>query len=120
MNLILQIILASIGLWLFFIVVANFKEKFESKKLGKFNTIAGKILVVLFVICDGLFNITYGSILFLEPPNRKRLLLTARLKHIIGRRKSLTDIYWRYPLAMFFCKYLIEPWDIGHCGLGGK
>jgi len=111
MNIILQIFLSTLGLWLFFIAAATLRDKYGGD--NKFI----KAFIVAFVFCDGIYNILYGTILFAEIPHPKRLLLTARLKDILRRKKSWIDKYWRYPLAGFFCKYLIEPWDFGHCSI---
>jgi len=98
-------------LWLFFIAAATLRDKYGGD--DKFV----RALIVLFVLGDAAYNITYGSILFAEMPHPKRLLLTARLKDILRREPSKIDQFWRYPIALFMCKYMIEPWDVGHCGL---
>lgn len=100
-------------LWLFFIVAATLKDKYESGNLPKWSRFIIYPIILLFVIFDGAYNIIYGSILFLQWPHKDRLLLTARLKYILRCMPNS----WRGRLALFFCKYLIEPWDVGHCGL---
>lgn len=62
------------------------------------------------IIWDFLFNVTFGCVLFLELP--RETMLTFRLQRIL-----LTDDGWRFKVAYFMCKKLIEPWDFNHCGL---
>jgi len=106
-------IYATLFLWMFFIVAANFKEKYEAKLLDKYNVWLGKTIITLFVIFDAFYNIFFATILFLDLPKVERLLLTARLKYYL---KTESDS-WRGKLAMFMCKYMIEPWHRGHCNL---
>ena len=68
----------------------------------------------IFVFLDAFFNITYASIVFFELP--KEWMLTHRLKRYLTN----DDNGWRFKSALFFCKYLIEPWDWNHCGLYNK
>ena len=68
------------------------------------------ILLAIGITFDVLLNITVGSLLFLEPPHHKRLLLTARLVHHIGKPT------WRGTLARWICEHLLDQFDRGgHC-----
>lgn len=69
-------------------------------------------IVAIGLVVDVLFNLVYGTIMFMQWPSYKRLTLTARLKHIIDFQPKDSR---RFKLAIFLCKYLIEPWDAGHC-----
>lgn len=66
-------------------------------------------------ILDIIWNIIFGTVLFMQLPHKDRLTLTHRMKYIL-----ITDDGWRFKLAHFICKYIIEPWDWNHCGLSTK
>ncbi len=108
----MNLIEATLILWLFFISVTRITEKGDTwETLSLFE----KIYVGSFLVADVLYNFTFGAILFLEPASMDRKTLTARLKHIlhsVGYKGT-----WRHKLASFMCKYMIEPWDFNHCGL---
>jgi len=104
---------ATILLWGFFIVTANIIKRYKEGELSTSMKIIGWPVVIAFFLCDMAYNITYGTILFWQWPNYKRLTLTARLTYIL---RTAPDS-WRGKIAMFMCKYMIEPWDAGHCDL---
>ena len=106
-------IYATLGLWLFFIIAANFKEKYEAGHLDDGNILIGKILLTAFFIGDVLYNVTLGTILFLDKPV-KNYTLSHRLKHYLRTEPDS----WRGKVALFMCKYMIEPWLPGHCYIG--
>lgn len=104
-------VISFIVLLIFFANIMVIKHKYADK-------LPKPIYYTLYVvgyavfICDILWNITFGSILFLQLPHKKRLTLTARMKHLL-----VTDDGWRFKVAFFICRYLVEPWDWNHCGL---
>lgn len=104
------------GVVSFFILLAFFANIMTFKK--KADKLPKLIYYFLYVIgyavfiCDILWNIIFGSVLFFELPSKKRLTLTARMKHLI-----LFDEGWRFKVAYFICRYIVEPWDWNHCGL---
>lgn len=106
---ILQTISASLVLWVLFIVFATAKRK---RSENMFFEAVFAIIAVPFAVIDSLLNIVYGSIIFLQFPHYKRLTLTARLIYILSEKNG-----WRYKLASFICKRMIEPWEQGHCAL---
>jgi len=109
---IIEIFIASIFLWLFFIVMANI-QKYRGKEYNPVVQAFAHLFTFLFVIFDVVFNVIYGTIVFMQLPHWKRLTLTARLKYIL-----FEPIHgWRWALAIFFCTKMIEPWDYNHCGL---
>ena len=105
-------ILASIVLWLAFITICNLYPHLKHDHAGVVKYAINAFLGI-FLVLDTLFNIIYGSILFLELP--KEWVLTMRL-----RRHIKNGMGWRYRLSVFICEYLIEPWDVGHCKLENK
>jgi len=72
---------------------------------------------------DVAFNIVFGTILFLEWPDFKSAhakylpTLSERLKGILRGERNAPPYGTRWNIALFMCKYMIEPWDKNHCGL---
>jgi hypothetical protein len=95
---------------LYFMVVATIANKY-----GKTTKWVMPIIVV-FVICDWIYNWTLGSILCLQLPKEWDELATKRLK----RYKKEYDLWdtgikkWRWHVAFFVCK-LLSQWDEDHC-----
>lgn len=104
-------------LWFFFIAAATVKTQYERATLSPFWRTLAKPFVYLFFICDIAYNVTYGSLLYLEMPHPKRLTLSQRIQRIIGNPKSKLDQYWRKPIALFMAKYMINPFQPGHISL---
>ena len=105
-------------LWLFFIAAANVKNMYEKALLSPLQRTLAKPFVYAFFVCDVLYNVSYGSLLYLEMPHPKRLTLSQRIQAILRRRKkSNLDKYWRKPIGKFMACYMINPWDAGHIEL---
>jgi hypothetical protein len=66
-------------------------------------------IVYLAAILDIAFNVTVGTLIFLQPPHPKRLLFTARLK------SWKDDTGYRGRFARWFCDGWLNPGDKGHC-----
>lgn len=115
MNAILWTLVSLAGVWIvgfpLFVAVMHAKAIMEK---GTELTLFWKIHLVpmaLFaVILDITFNLTLGSIMFLELP--RELLFTSRCR----RWKETGDRYpyWRMKLAEWWCKQLNQI-DEGHC-----
>jgi len=103
-------ILAAIILWFLFINVMTWK-KYKDK-------IPEWVLPFLYVVVyiayawDIIFNILFGSIIFMQVP--KHATLSARLSYNLVALEPET---WRWKMSYFVCRYIIEPWDWNHCGL---
>ena len=67
-------------------------------------------LAAIGVISDFLYNITIGTVLFLELP--REYLLTKRLK------RHLNDDDFQGSIARWLCRHLLDPFDPKgtHCG----
>lgn len=61
------------------------------------------------VCLDALFNVTLGSLLFLEPPQLRRLMFTARCA------KWREDSGYRGRLARWICDGWLNPFQEHHC-----
>ena len=113
------IVISTLILWLAFISVTKVVDE-KDEHWTDLRTFE-KIYVGAFVIIDVLHNFLIAPFIFLEPASMQRKTLTARLKDILSRQDNeFMDQYWRKPIALFMCKYMIEPWDAGHCGLKDK
>ena len=102
----------SLLLWLFFIATANV-VKYTSKQTPMIKRAPATVFTLLFIVGDVIFNVTYGSIVFLQLPHYKRLTLTERLKYNL----VVYSDSWRGKLSYWICRRLVEPWDQHHCGL---
>lgn len=78
-----------------------------------------RIGVYSFLVVDVLHNFLVAPFIFIESAEISRATLSERLRWILYR-KSTGDLdkYWRKPIARFMCKYMVEPWDFGHCAYG--
>ncbi len=109
-NFILIGIAAFIILWIVFVNVMWLKHNKE--KVPKVLHKPLYVVAFLGIVYDVLFNFTFGNILFMQLASFERLTLTERMEHIL-----LTDDSWRFYLAKWICRVLVEPWDPNHCGL---
>jgi len=108
------VITSTLLLWLGFIAVMGIVD--DAKNREDLN-IFQKICIVLFVLLlDVPHNYTAAVILFMGlPPGKGNHTLTERMRYYLH-----TEIYyrtWRWYLSRFICKYMVEPWDAGHCRL---
>ena len=84
----------------------------ENKDLEWYHKLYGYPLLVIGIILDTLLNVIVGTIIFVEFP--REFLLTPRLD-----RWGREDDGYRGKFARFVCKYMLNPFDEGHC-YGGK
>jgi hypothetical protein len=98
-----------------FVFYLAYVALWEAKRNGKLaaaplvvRAVAWSILIIA-VTLDVLFNVTVGSVLFLEAPELRRLLFTARCK------KHMDAPTWRGRLARWFCEGWLNPFQAGHC-----
>ncbi len=76
-----------------------------------FNTLAGdtarwRLVWLIGALVDVWVNVTWGTILFLQLPNVKRLFLSARMDDLIVHGSG-----WRQWLALQIVGRLLEPYD---------
>jgi len=112
-------------LWITFVMLAGWINRFREDRLSKYMIPFVKVFGTIFVAYDVAYNCTVGTIIFLQIPNPDRLTLTARLKDILRNPPHRAFFFdkigtwipmYRYYIAYFFCKTLIEPHDKNHCG----
>jgi hypothetical protein len=89
--------------WFMYLAVMNLIEQKEN--LTWESKIFAYPLAAIGVTLDFLYNVVYGSVMFLEPP--KEWLLTKRLNRHIEENGSS----WRGKLATWFCTHLLDPFD---------
>lgn len=94
-------------LWLLFLAVMALRWKWHSLSLPVRIIAAPSVLIAL--VLDVLFNVTIGSVLFLDLP--RQWTFSQR----VGNYKRRID--WRAPLAHWICSNLLDPFEVdgAHC-----
>lgn len=68
------------------------------------------------LIMDVLYNITIGTVLFLDPPAAARETFTLRLKRYKHMQPHTALERWRHRAALWLCANLLDPFEKGgHC-----
>lgn len=104
----LYVFLSALIFWLIFVNVMIAKDNREN--IPKIFHPFLILFAVFGLVYDVVFNLILGTIIFLELP--KEWTLTHRMQRLL-----LTDDTYRFKLALFVCRKLVEPWDPDHCGL---
>lgn len=105
-----MLLMHTFGLWFIYIFVMYLKrQRAKLEAAGGWRLAAAWAVVAVAWVLDVLYNITWGSLIFLQPPHPARLTFTARLKYC----KRLGG--WRAALAAWMCARLLNPYDPGHC-----
>ena len=107
------IIYSFIYLLIAFVFIMKFKHRVAGTSIEPLTI----LLVVPFVVCDWLWNLTAGTIVFLDPPAKLFELATGRMKRYkdryeIGSYNLLER--WRYGFAIRLCRFLNQH-DKEHC-----
>jgi len=110
MSILIGYLLAVVTWVLYLAIMSLLPHRKDLHPVAKFHAYA---LLTVGLIFDVILNITVGSVLFLEWPHYKRLLLTARLSHHVSEGRG-----WRFRLAHWICAHLLDQFDPngGHCG----
>jgi len=69
----------------------------------------GWSIVSIGAVLDVSFNVTVGSVVYLELPELSRLFFTARCA------KWKPDPGWRGDIARYVCDGWLNPFEAGHC-----
>lgn len=91
------------AMWTLYLAVMHLDTARRQGQLTMAAKVAGYPVLLVALAVDVLFNATWGSLLFLEPP--RELLFT----HRISRLNDATG--WRGRLACWFCLELLDPFD---------
>lgn len=110
-----DLLIATLVLWLLYIPAATLVNKHKEDRFVGLLQFLVFFFVSIFYVLDVLFNYTYACILFMDKPRGDDWTLTARLKYYL--HTPPWESGWRGRLASFMCRYMIEPWDFGHCSL---
>ena len=99
----------TLALWQFYKIVMWLKKKKDKLKHHPVWFLLGYILAVVFALCDGVYNITLGTIIFRQLP--AEFYFTSRLK------RNKANPGWRGELATFICEQMLDPYDPSgdHC-----
>ena len=96
--------------WGGFLMMMPLKRNYEAGFLNSWNKIFGYPWLALFILMDFLFNITFGTVFFLDIP--RDFLFTQRLERYLNTKCAK----WRHDLAYYFCTRFLDPFeDGGHC-----
>lgn len=100
-------LVASFVLWVLFVLGIQIKNKYERGDIKGLWKVPAYLYVIVFLILDVQYRIIWGSVGFGVVP--KFETMTSLLK-----RYYKTGGY-RGWLAGLYCKYLLHPFDDGHC-----
>lgn len=93
-------------LWVLFLAVMALQNKWHD--LPKTVKVLAIPAVLAAVTLDVLFNLTIGTVLFLDIP--RQYTLSQR----VGGYKQNND--WRRPIAVWICSNMLDPFQAGgHC-----
>lgn len=109
-----------VGLWILFANLVVIRNNHIKKMPKPIQVLFDMFVAAPFIILDVLFNIVYGTLLFLRLPRTTKLkgwTFTERCSKILREEWDSPDKSWRFKLAKFICHYMLEPWDYNHCGL---
>jgi len=98
--------------WVFYIAIMSLQREWDNLPL--IAKIFAAPIIVIGVASDFLFNLTWGTILFLELPRWGEWMMTARLKRHIHDHK----LDWRDRNGNWFCWTFLNRFDKtgNHCG----
>ena len=94
--------------WLFYLAFMEIKSnRVQYKNALGIAWYGGYPILLVALLCDTLFNITFGTVYYRELP--RELLFTSRCaRHLKGTGIQLAR-------AQFVCTNLLDPADKGHC-----
>ena len=93
-------------LWVLYLAVMNLLRVHQAGQLSKTAYYLAWPLLGIALAVDIAFNVIVGSVIFLQPPDFKRLTLSARMDDLIRNGSG-----WRKRNAIIFVAYLLEPFD---------
>ncbi|MBV1928560.1 MAG: hypothetical protein KUG81_03505 [Gammaproteobacteria bacterium] len=103
-------------LWIFFIVAMYLKAYEEKIPDGPLRWLAA-LWVITGYLLDICFNYIGASILFWSVPESGSHTLSERLRDILFEQTDIDKFSFRWWMAYYICKYMIETFDKGHCDL---
>lgn len=92
-------------LWALYVMVMGIYRAKLDDRLTPLTTIMAAPWIALGYVVDVLVNVTFASLIFLEPPHE--LLVTSRLhRHIEASSGG-----WRHRLAKWICSQMLDVFD---------
>lgn len=104
--------LGTVLLYVLYLAYCTLRVARDNGKLAKAPKIVQGLAWAILIIGYGLdivFNVTAGTVMFLEFPHYRRLTFTARCS------SHLDSAGWRADLARYFCDGWLNPFEEGHC-----
>jgi hypothetical protein len=97
------------SVWIFYLAVMKLKQHLA--ELRWYHLMWAYPFAAVFIVVDFLFRITFGTVMFLDLPDRDTLLFTGLCK---AHKNEET---WRGRLARFWCRTYLNPFDPSgrHC-----
>lgn len=99
--------------WVLYLAIMNLSQARDSGQLSPTAYQVGKWIFAFGLLDDFLYNVTWASIAFLDPP--REWLVTARLERYIRLPAG-----WRKALAARFCSELLDAFDPFGCHCRNK
>jgi hypothetical protein len=112
--------LTAVLLYVLYLAYCTLNRMNETKRLSQMPLVVrwhctGILLAA--VVVDVVFNVTFGSLLFVELPERKRLTFTMRCKKWLPYHGADAGrlVRWRGWLAHWICQSWLNTAEPGHC-----
>lgn len=100
---IVYILIAMHVTWVYYLAAMNLKR--NQPKLTPTAKVMAYPVIIVGVTIDWVFNVTVGSLLFLEPPMEWKELFSGRCE------RHLHEQDWQGKQARFWCRNLLDPFD---------
>ncbi len=111
-GVVLAAIILTAMLFTFYLSYCALNVAYKSGKLATTPLLVRAVCWSIFIVAltlDVLFNVTVGTLAFLELPELRRLTFTMRCK------KHMHDMGWRGDIARWVCHGWLNPFEDGHC-----
>ncbi len=112
MSLVVNFLYATLVLFVFYVITMRIKRWLEhtSGDEKRLIEILCAPIVIVAVLMDAFYNLTWATLFFLDLP--QEWMLTARLK-----RYTAGPDDWRHKVAVWFCSTVLNPFDPSgqHC-----
>ena len=100
-----------LGTWVLFVFAFSLKKTYDDPNADKHPVVAWLARAIVYTVgvpADVVLQVL-SSVPFLDLP--REVVLTSRLK----RYKREQPDSWRGITATWVCRYMLNPWDPGHC-----
>lgn len=103
------IVIWTVFTWTYYLAMCSLKRAHKANAIPKFLKPLAYVLLAGFLVADAVFNITVGTVVFLQWP--RQWLFTSRCKENQNR------LDWRRDAARWWCANWLNPFDPSgrHC-----